>query len=176
MSVLESTLLTPTEYAQELLDLCSDAIAETEGGEIARRYIWTGRPAFDCEQLTVSGVSLGEAPTGALSAMGTGRRHVTGRVNLIGFLVCIVRDCAPQMNGRSAPDPDALTAHASEIQQDVWAVWTAVYRAMREGTLFGGRCDHLFFDGAQALESSGTLSAWEILFRAEILGIIGGGT
>lgn len=170
-----SDLLTPYEYAGELLELCSNAIAETEGGEIARRYVSAGRPAFDCEQLTVHLVTLGDAQSTGLSPVSPGRRHISGKMNLLGMVVTVVRDCAATMDDQgNPPAAEDLEQDARTISQDIWACWTGIYAAMKEGELFGGKCDLLFFDGAQVLDSEGQTNAWELGIRAEIPGIIVG--
>ena len=172
-----STLQTPTVYAQELLDLAATAVASAVGGPISRRYLSPGRPAADCEQLTVTLISIGDAPMAALSSIGAGYRHITGALNLLGFLVTVFRDCVPVIEDtRYVPSAEDINAAGVEAQEDVWAIWTAVRKAQVAEELFGGACDHLFFDGALALETEGSFAGWEIEFRAEIAGIAANGS
>jgi hypothetical protein len=122
-------------------------------------------------------MAVGEADTTVSSAIGVARRHITGRINLLTFLVTVVRDCAPGMDDNgNPPPPDEIDAAASVMFEDTWAIWTGVYRAMRDGDLFGGRCDLLRFDGARALDTSGGLMAVEIEFSADIPGITASGS
>lgn len=171
-----STLQTPTAYANELLDLCATAVAAAAGGPITRQYLSPGRPAADCEQLTVSLISIGDAPMATTSGIGAGYRHLTGALNLLGFLVTIFRDCVPVIDDDfHVPPADEIDAAAVIGQEDVWAIWTAVRQAQVNEELFGGACDHLFFDGAFSLDTEGSLAGWEIQFRAEIAGIAANG-
>lgn len=177
MPPVASTLQTVTEYAQELLDLCDAAISTTVGGPIARSYISPGRPPWDCEQITVHLSSLGDAPFAVTSSVGGGRRHITGATNLLGFAITVVRDCVPTIDDRGLfPDEADIQLSAVEGHEDVWAIWTAVRLAQMDGTLFGGTCDHLFFDGAVALDTEGGFAGFEILFRVEIAGILAPGS
>ena len=165
-----TTLTTPTEYAQELLDLCSVALADTVGGPVDREYLSAGRPVLDCEQLTVSVTSLGDASFPAQSVVGAGQRHITGALNLYGFLVTIVR-CVPTIDENGAiPTVGEESDAAAKVHQDLIAIWNAVRQAKRSDDLFGGSCELLFFDGARALDSEGGLGGWEIEFRADISG------
>ena len=171
---MASTLTTPYDFAVELLELCHQAVSDTTGGAIARRYVSPGRPAYDCEQLTVAVWTLGEADTVVAGPMAAGKRHMSGRVNLVGFLITVLRDCVPVLNEEQSgpPDADKIQASAKLVDQDVWAIWTYVYAEMRRGGLFGGRCEDLFMDGARALETEGTLAGFEVEIRANIPGII----
>ncbi len=173
-----ATIQTPFQYAEDLLALCLDAVTATAAGAIDRVYVSPGRPAYDCEQLTISLMSVGEAATVAPTSLSPGKRHVTGRVNLLGFLVTVLRDCVPILDGDRAPEGDAIALSAAEVIEDVWAIWTYLYWAFRRGELLEGTCDSLFMDGARAVETEGTLAGFEIDFRVNIPGILnaGGGT
>lgn len=179
MSRDASTLKTPWEYADELLAVAHEALEDTEDGSVDLRFRIWGRPAAPtpgCEQLTVSGWSLGELGTLTPTVGGVGKRHVTGRVNLLGFLVTLFR-CAATFDEQGNPPTSEQIEDASEPMFDsVWAIWTRVYQEMRAGDLFDGRCMELFFDGARALDTSGGLHGAEIEFRAEIDGIVAGGS
>jgi hypothetical protein len=173
MSTVPSTLSTPIEYASELLDAISDAIGDTVGGPIERRYVSPGRPVFDCEQLTITLAGIGEADTVVGSSLAIGKRHTTGRVNLLHFLVTIVRDCVPTLDDNgNVPSVDEIEASADQVVQDVWAIWTYLYSAYRRGELLGGRCSELIMDGAVALETEGTFASFEVHFRVSIPGIV----
>lgn len=165
-----STIETLTEYAQELLDLCDTALADTVGGQIDRVFLSPPAPPWDCEQLSVEVDALGDYPLPTTSTLAGGRR-LTAAINVVSFRVVVLRDCVPGITEEGYfPDPAELTASASEGHQDVWAIWTRVRTAYREGDLFEGNCDHLWFDGATALEQSGGFAGYQLMFRAEIAG------
>lgn len=168
-----STLATLTGYAQELLTLASAAVADTVGGEIDRTFLSPPGPPFDCEQISVEVISLGEAPTAVTTSIGAGRRNLTGALNLVGFRVMVIRDCIPGLDDEgNFPGEGELTAAATTLHEDLFAVWTRVRTAQREGDLFGGKCDHLFYDGASAIETQGSMAGYQIDFRAEIAGFV----
>lgn len=171
-----STVTTATEYAQELLELCEEAIATTESGAIERAYLSPPSPPWDCEQLTVEITSIGDFPLPTTSTLGGGQR-ITAAINVLGFRVVVLRDCAPGMDEDGEfPDPDEMAAFAALGHQDVWSIWTRVRTAYIAGDLFEGNCDHLFFDGATALEMSGGMAGYQLLFRAEIAGFANSGS
>lgn len=177
MTVTQSTITTPTEYAQELLDLANSALSFTTRGSIGRAYLSPGEPALDCETLTVQIAGFSEATTNPTSTfLAPFKRHVFGRVNLIAFRITVARDCIPTSsdNGRRPPLPAELQAAAEDIHEDVWAIWTRVYREMREGNLFGGRCDSLFMTSAEELETSGGVGGYTIDLATNIAGLLSG--
>jgi hypothetical protein len=176
VTVVESTLTTPFEYAEELLELCAAAIADTDGGPIDLQYVEWGRPAYDCEELVVSGMGFGEADTRTDTSLGAGKRTVHGRVNLVSFTVTVVRCAAVMDDNGNSPTKEQTEAKSAEMFAAVWAIWTRVYRAKRDGDLFEGKCMDLFFDGASSVDASGGLYGAEIRFRAEIAGIIASGS
>lgn len=164
-----------TEYAQELLDLCEAALEATDAGAPSRVYLAVPGPPFDCDQLTVETASLGDAPLAATSVLGSGRR-ITAAINLVGFRVKIVR-CVPTLSEAGDPPPEEdVTLAAAMLNMDVWAIWTRVRTAQREGTLFGGDCSHLFYDGAFAIEEEGGIAGYQIDFRADIDGFVNSGS
>lgn len=168
-----STLSTPYDYAEDLLDLCEVALAATAAGAIGRAYVSPGLPAIDCATLAVTTLNLGEAPTATGAALLPGHRHRIAAINLLGFAITIARDCVPVADGRSArpPLPADLSAAAAIVTTDVWAVWNAISEAMSEGNLFGGRCTELFMDGAAALATSGMTAGFVLQLRTAIGGI-----
>jgi hypothetical protein len=179
VSVVEATLKTPYEYATELKDLLEAALAETEEGAVDLAWVDWGRPALppiECDMLAVSGWSFGESNTiGQPSTSGV--RHIHGRVNLVGFLVTVARSCAPGYeDDGTPPTSEAKSAAAERMFDSAWACWTRIYQAKRSDTLFEGKCRELFMDGIRALDTSGTIMAFELEFRAEIYGIIASGT
>jgi hypothetical protein len=171
-----TTLETPTEYAQELLDLCVAALAETVGGAMTSQKLVHGTPVHECDMVSVAVASLGDASFPAQSTVGAGQRHITGALNLYGFRVTTVR-CMPVIDeAGNPPSDDEETAAATKQHQDLIAVWNAVRQAKRDDSIFGGACDLLFFDGARSLEVEGGYAGWEIDFRADISGFVAVGT
>jgi len=170
-----SDLSTPTTYARQLLELCEDALALTAAGAPTLSYLSTAVPAFDCNQLTVEIISLGDAPFASTSTFATGGK-ITAAINLIGFRVVVVR-CVASIDESGAPPTVAeIEADADKMHQDVFAIWTRVRTAQHDEELFGGACSHLIYDGAIALETEGGMAAWQIDFRAEIEGFANSGT
>ena len=174
---MSSTIQSPFLAAEDLLALCGDAVAATTAGAIDRVYVSPGRPAYDCEQLTIALVSIGEAGTAVGAALGAGKRHVYGRVNLLGFLVTVLRDCVPVLNaaGTGPPEEADSAAAASEVVEDVFAIWSYLYWAYKRGELLGGTCTGLYMNGATAVETEGTLAGFEINFQVELPGILNAG-
>lgn len=165
-----------TAYADELAAAAAAALTDTVGGAIERAGLTAGLPAFDCEQVTVAVISLGDAQQSTLSTLGAGRRHMSGAVNLIGFRITVVRDCIATINERGEfPTIEEMRSDAERVHQDVWAIWTRIRRLMMAGELFGGRCSKLFFDGARATATEGGMAGWEIDFRANIPGFANDG-
>lgn len=175
MPPVASTITTLTEYARELLELCEASLVATDVGPPPKIYLAPPGPAFDCDQLTVEVISLGDAPFAGTSVLSGGRK-ITAAMNLIGFRVKIVR-CGPTLDAQGNPPPLADEEDAAIIgHQDVWAIWTGVRTAQFAGTLFGGLCDHVFYDGARAIETLGGISGYEIDFRVEIAGFANSGS
>lgn len=170
------TIASLTDYADELAVVAADALADTVGGTIERAGLTAGLPAFDCEQVTVAVISLGDAQQSTLSTLGAGRRHMSGAINLIGFRITVLRDCVSTIDeSGDFPAVDEMRADAEKVHQDVWAIWTRIRRLMMSGSLFGGRCSKLFFDGARATATEGGMAGWEIDFRANIPGFANDG-
>lgn len=161
------------EYAQELLDVCEGAVAAV--GEIDRSYIAPPGPAFDCGQLTVEIRSLGDHPLPTSSSLGSGRR-LHAAINLVGFRVKVV-GCVPTLDSDGdPPEPADAQAAAFVLNKMVYSIWTRVRTVYKEGEIFGGNCNALFFDGARALDELGGLAGYEIDFRAEIEGFANAGS
>lgn len=163
-----------TEYGQELLDLCEVAVIAA-GWAPSRVYLAPPGPPYDCDQLTVETASLGDAPLATTSTIGAGKR-ITAAMNLVGFRVKLVR-CVPTIDeDGNPPDPDEESVAADLLNKSLWAIWTRVRTAQRAGELFGGDCDHLFYDGASPIDEEGGLAGYQIDFRAEIAGFANLGT
>lgn len=178
-AIAEATLTTWYEYAEEIQALLEAALAETDAGAVDESWIDWNRPALyptECDQLVISGMSVGESNTLGQPSSG-GVRHIHGRVNLVGFLVTVARSCAPAPDDRgNLPSVAEKSAAAKELFDSAWACWTRIYQTAKAGELFTGKSRELYMDGITSLETSGTLMAFELQFRAEIYGIIASGT
>lgn len=172
-----TTVESLTDYADELLELAAAALVDTEGGEIDRAGLTAGAPSFDCEQITVEVLSLGDASMTTFSSLGAGSRHTHGAVNLIGFRITVVRECIATIgeNGE-IPTIAEMRVDAVVVHQDVWAIWSRIRSTMAAGALFGGRCSKLFFDGARSLPIEGMTAGWTIDFRVNIPGFANSGS
>jgi hypothetical protein len=175
MPPVVSTIDQITLYAQELLELCDQALLATTDGAPDVSYLAHSIPAIDCEQLTVEVLSLGDHPLPATTTLSPGRR-LTAAINVVGFRVTIAR-CVPVLDEQgNPPPPDEIQAAAERLHQDLFAIWTRVRTAQKAGELFGGLCDHLFYDGAFPLEESGGYAGYTIDFRVSIDGFANLGT
>lgn len=178
-AVVEATLTTWYEYAEEVKTLLEAALAETDAGPVGESWVDWERPALyptECDQLVVSGLNLGQSNTiGQPSSAGV--RHIHGAVNLVGFLVTVARSCAPlpKDNG-DLPTPEEKSAAAKEMFDSGFACWTRIYQTAKAKALFEGKGRELYLDGLRALPTNGTLMGFELEFRAEIYGIIASGT
>lgn len=185
MPVVAATLDTTYEFAQDLLSLCETLLADTEdlavqhnpGGEIARTYVGFGNAVGSggplCEELSVSFGGFGEAQTSGQSALSAGRRHIYGRVNLVTFIVTVVRDCVPVLDEAEtgAPEVERIEESARELMRDASALWSGIYREMEQGLLFGGACSELFMLRCDPLEPMGDLAGFVLVLAAQIDGI-----
>lgn len=170
---MPSELTTPQLWAEELLEVASDSLIATEGGEITRRGRVPGLPAADCcPQLTVhlSGVGLLATNTGP-GGLAAGHRRKTGSVKFVRYTITVFR-CIPKLGEKGElPTMQAQQDAADIVEQDVWAIVNAVTKADYNGTLFGGRCREFYFDGANSLDPQGGCGGWVIHFRASMEGL-----
>lgn len=173
-ALVPATTRTWYEYAEALLTLLDTKLTE-DGLAPDRKYVDFGRPALipNCNQLIVSGWSIGQSNTIGIPSQ-SGIRHITGAVNLAGFLVTVARACAPVLfdDSGNPSDPDDENLSSEEIFKSLFIVHTAIYNEMKAGSLFEGKARELYLDGGNALETQGQLRAGEYALRAEIYGII----
>lgn len=160
-----------TEYAQQLLEVCAAALEITDAGPPVMQGVVPVGPAFDCEQLTVEVISIGDAPFAGTSSFATGGK-ITAAINLPGFRVKIIRCVHVIAEDGTPPTMAQQSEDAAKVNQDAWAIWTGVRTAQKNGELFGGECDHLLYDGATGIEAEGGMAGWQIDFRAELAGFL----
>ncbi len=169
---MPSTLTTPFEWAQDLLDAAAAALVTTSGGGISRAFVSAGLPALDCcPQLTVHTAGHGVLATAAPGALTPGHRRNVGTVRYVRFVVTVVR-CAPVPGAKGTPPTAAQQeAIAAAVNEDPLAVVDAVTKADKAGSLFGGACREFYFDGASSLDPAGGCVGWVINFRAALEGL-----
>lgn len=163
------------DFAVELLDEASAALATTSAGTPERAYVALAQPALDCcPQLTVHVQQLtleNTAPTSPSPVIGS-RTPRDGQVNLAGFVVTIVR-CTPQPSGASLtpPAPSALQAVSLECLEDLWALWNWLTNKIRTNPgLWEGRCMGTYLDTAIPLNEEGGCAGWQLPVRTSIQG------
>jgi hypothetical protein len=166
-----STITTLTDYAQDLLGVCENALATTIGGVPDRSYITPSEPAWDCcPFLNVQVGGLTEAPTSPLGpAEAPALRTKFGNVILARYVITAVR-CSPTVNGTQLPTVAAMNASAAEVLEDGWALWNGLRHAIEDNLIFDG-CLGVHFDGAQPLPDQGGCVGWRMVIRASIPGI-----
>lgn len=157
------------DQAVELLEVCAAAIAEGLGGPAERAYVSPGLPAQDCcDQLAVWVAGLGEAPLpGALP----GQSPKALRVNMPTFRVRVTRCIPMPSDNGEPPSAAALEDAARAIDQDLWLIWNGVIHAVRDGTLWNGRCSNIWVDQANPVDPAGGCGGWDLRFRTELGGI-----
>jgi hypothetical protein len=169
VTVAVSTVSTLFDLAVDLLAAADEALATTEEGAPAMTYISPGVPTYDytCDTLAVYVPSLTEESTSPLNPPpSSGWRHRRGRINLAGLTVVSAR-C-----GVVTTTPTALqiTAAAKKNYEDGWAIWNVVTQKIKDGTLFGGGCSDVHFDGGLSLTPQAGLVLWQMTLRVEIGG------
>jgi hypothetical protein len=162
-----STVTTPYEFAQELLELAEEALATTTGGVPDRRFVTYALPTDDCDdaQLTVhiGQLAIDQLQQPVTPPVGPEFRVQNASVNLLTLNVRIVR-CVPTMNGQTMapPSPEAIEAAAAVIFQDGWAIWNHLKRQINAGAVWEGRCSGVIVQSAVPVPDNGGVAGWEI--------------
>lgn len=168
-----TSVTTLSEFAAELLEECTIALATTSGGAPDRTLISPSVPALDCcPMLAVDVRALGlegTAPTAPGPVLG--HRTFQGQLTLATLVATFVR-CTPQPTGGdlSPPTQAALTVVSSQIQEDVWAVWNHLTNLVRAKELFAAGCMAVYLDGATPINEAGACAGWTVTVRAAISG------
>lgn len=171
MTVVESTITTLSQYADDLLVVCENSLSLTVAGAPQRVYVSPAAPAFDCEQLTLFVSGLAEAPTSPLSPIEEiALRGKLGNVILAGYIIDVVRCSANPISIDQPPPAASLTAVAHTVQDDMFALWNGVRHAHADGDIFDG-CLGVHFDGITPLRDEGGFCGCEMKLRASIPGI-----
>lgn len=147
--------------ADELLDACIEALDTipvwdaTLDGAPTRAFVAPGRPAADCcPQLTVNTVGVTDDQLGAPVP---GRSYMTTRQNQVTLAVTLFR-CAP--SDKQIPTEAELTAVATQVNADGWALWNHLFNLVRAGMLFS-ECGEVKFGPLAALEPQGGCVGWQ---------------
>ena len=161
--------------AVEVKDACVALLAQTAEGPVDTAFVSPGDPSIDCcPALFVHVAGIGEAATVAQTALSSGLRYSSGRVNLATIMVTFAR-CAPVVSADELPSAEALEAAAAETNEDAWMLWAQLFRMQEAGELFG-LCDAVFFDSILPLPISGGCAGWQFTIRVEIPGFQLGGS
>ena len=177
MTVTPSTVSSMFDLAVDFLDAVVAAMATTEEGIAGlSSYVTLGQPALasDCDQAIVQVVGLGEGATSPTTPPeATGMRHSRGRLNLVTFTAYALRCSAiTRGNGQVVELPSfaELQEVAKIGYEDGWAIWNYVTRAIDRGTLFGGPCSVVHFDGGIPFTPEAGLGGWLFTIRVELQG------
>jgi hypothetical protein len=172
MVVVASTVDTLSTYADEVLAIAVDALADTAAGTPANAYT-TAAPDFAwdcCPFVTVFVPLLREQTTSPIAPVGaTARRGQFGSVILATYIVTVAR-CAPELQQDGFPLPAAIEAVADQVRQDGWALWNGFRHALANKEIFTD-CEGAFFDGGDAIREQGNCVGWQFTLRAQIPGI-----
>lgn len=173
-----STVSTPWEYANQLLEIAQEALDDTFGGPIpsdgeGRALVALGgTPIIDCcPWLSVHIAGQGVASTNPQGPLGSGHKKTTKFVPQVSFLVVVAR-CIPGLEkGKKLPSVAALENAARATSEDMWAITDAVRKEDIAGTLFAGACREVEHLGSTPIDPAGGCAGWLIRYRATIEGI-----
>lgn len=162
------------DLAHEFLDACAAALALTDAGTPDRQLVSPGPPAWDCcPQLSVHVNAPAWANTQPTSPdLSPGHRiQAYGVVYLVEMVATMIR-CSPTINEQEMALPRAsdLTAAAKATNDDIWAVWNYIPKAIRAGTLFAPKERETFVDLPRAQNQEGGCAGWEFTVRVQLDG------
>lgn len=161
------------DLAQAFLDAATDALNLTPTGAPGRRFVSSGRPAFDCcGQLSVWVSALAPLTSQTRATLGA-LAPAKGPQRPVATIVIQATRCDAterrQGGTLSPPSTESLTAVAAETNADAWALWNHLEHALREGDL-GEACTGAFRDGMTAIDSQGGCVGWELTYRVPLEG------
>lgn len=160
--------------ADQLLNVCEQALALLPAGTPERAYVAHGLPAIDCEQLCVSSYVIAQMDTAPRQLPGDAMfKPKYGSVNVPVFVISIVR-CYPvvtldQRQEPIFPSVAELTAASQLLYADAWQLWNAVQTAKREGA-FDGLCSELRMDPVNPIQPNGGFAGWTLPVEIELDG------
>lgn len=164
------------DLAEELLDFCVVALDELPALAPERRYVCSGLPAIDCEQLTVNVFQVGEASTVPQeTVMDTFRRaNPYPRLNIVFLVITIQRECYPGPTlGASPTTPEVadLAAASRLLYADAWQLWNAVKAGLEDGELFTrAGCRFVGWQPLQPLGPEGNMAGWTFPLQVQLDG------
>lgn len=151
--------------ADEYLDACVIALADTPDGPPDRVFVSPGVPSWDCpEQLTVHIGAPVVADTFPLQPSLSPAHRVTvqGEVDVIVVTATILR-CVPTVDDYgNLPSPATIDAAAQQTCADLWAIWNHIKKGKRDGTLFAPKEREFRLDPAVSLPQGGGAAGWQI--------------
>ena len=166
VTTVDSTYL----LSQQFLGVCETALAATTDGTPALSYVYPVETVIDCcPALIVFMSGLTEETTSPLTPpAAAGLRAAFGRLNLVTLNAWILR-CAPRTNADGSIDVTEIEGVAEQVQQDAWALWNGIYRAVRDGT-FEDTCSDVHFGPSRPIREQGGCLGWAFTIRAELGG------
>jgi hypothetical protein len=171
MTVAVSTVDSTYLLSQSFLGVCETALGTTVGGVPDLSYVYPSEPPIDCcPALIVFMAALTEETTSPISPpASTGHRASYGRLNLVTLTAWALR-CSPRVNENGTIDVSEIERVAQEVQQDGWAMWNGIYKAINDGS-FLDICSDAHFDRAVPIKDQGNCVGWSMTIRAELGGI-----
>ena len=171
MTISVSTVNSTYELSLAYQQVCETALATTVGGVPDLSYIYPVEPVMDCcDALIVFMAALTEETTSPISPpASTGHRASYGRLNLVTLTAWILR-CAPPVNENGSIELTEIERVAQEVQQDGWAMWNGIYKAINDST-FLDICTAVHFDRSAPIKEQGGCLGWSATIRAELGGI-----
>lgn len=138
---------------------------------IQRAYVALASPALDCpDQLTVHILRMAKQPTFAAAPLldyAQGLSTQTASVNVVTYMVTIVRCVPTQGDGGAAPSTFDYEAASMAVLGDLWLLWHAIPAAVREGELWQG-CEQLILGPAAPVAESGGFAGWQLQITGEL--------
>lgn len=167
--------------AAELLAKSAAILAALPAGAPSKQYVVHGPPAYDCcDMLTVHADSIRYGPY-QRSAQGSvipdPKMHVVPMVPLV---VTVLRCASAQPQGGvviTLPQASEIAADAAMVYQDGWALFSGLYTAFRNGSLFtpsdgraGWPCRAMQVDPALPVSPQGGCLGWLVNVQVQLDG------
>jgi hypothetical protein len=148
----------------------TEALTLTDAGPPSRIYTSAGRPALDCcGQLTCWATNLGNADSiQDIGGLASPKRQQSRAQPVLTVVIQATR-CAPTVEERKLPSPQALSEVSRTTGQDLWALWNHLNAQLRNGAL-ATICKGAWRDGAVAVDAQGGCVGWEVTYRIPIDG------
>jgi hypothetical protein len=171
------------ELAAELRDVCADALdsiptfagLDDLEGSPAYAFVSDAAPIADCCDTGMLAVHVNNI-TDRFSREGA---PGAPKLNVPSLIVTVLR-CVPVGDGEGAeytpPSADEIEASARQLLADGWALWNAIYNAIRE-TTFLTACQRADFVSMQSIRpGDGQCAGWQLAFVVQLDGYEGSPT